>query len=69
MPADAWFDCPTTPGNQRLQSLLLCALVELPLADLCRWLSYHTHQIVERRILLLREWRRRPARPWAGRRR
>jgi hypothetical protein len=55
---DAWFDCMTTPGPQRWQSVALCFLVELPLAGLCLWLSYHTHQIAERRILLLRRRRR-----------
>lgn len=60
---DAWFDCVTTARPQVVQSIALCFLVELPLAGLCLWLSYHTHQIAERRILLLR---RRPAR---GRRR
>jgi hypothetical protein len=56
---DAWFDCMTTPAAQRWQSFLLCFLVELPLASLCLWLSYHTHQIAERRILLLRRRHRR----------
>lgn len=56
---DAWFDCLTTPWPQVWQSIALCFLVELPLAGLCAWLSYHTHQIAERRILLLR---RRPRR-------
>ena len=56
---DAWFDCMTTPASQRWQSFVLCILVELPLAGLCLWLSYHTHQIAERRILLLRRRRRR----------
>ncbi len=56
---DAWFDCMTTPASQRWQSFVLCFLVELPLAGLCLWLSYHTHQIAERRILLLRRRRRR----------
>ena len=60
---DAWFDCVTTPGPQLWLSLALCFLVELPLAGLCLWLSYHTHQIAERRILLLRR------RPRRGRRR
>jgi hypothetical protein len=54
---DAWFDCMTTPGPQLWQSLALCFLVELPLAGLCLWLSYHTHQIAERRIVLLRRRR------------
>ena len=56
---DAWFDCMTTPGPQRWQSIALCFLIELPLAGLCLWLSYHTHQIAERRILLLRRRHRR----------
>jgi len=56
---DAWFDCMTTPAAQRWESFLLCFLVELPLASLCLWLSYHTHQIAERRILLLRRRHRR----------
>lgn len=56
---DAWFDCMTTPASQRWQSFVLCFLVELPLAGLCLWLSYHTHQIAERRVLLLRRRRRR----------
>ena len=56
---DAWFDCMTTPASQRWQSFVLCFLVELPLARLCLWLSYHTHQIAERRVLLLRRRRRR----------
>jgi hypothetical protein len=43
----------TTPAHERWQSFLLCAVVELPLAALCLWLSYHTHQIAERRIRLL----------------
>ena len=60
---DAWFDCMTTPAGQRWQSFLLCALVELPLAAVCLWLSYHTHQIAGRRIrLLLRQRRGRGAR-------
>ncbi len=54
---DAWFDCLTTPWPQVLQSIVLCLLVELPLAALCLWLSYHTHQIAERRIRLLRRRR------------
>jgi hypothetical protein len=61
---DAWFDCMTTPGSSRWESIALCFLVELPLAGVCLWLSYHTHQIAERRILLLQ---RRPGRPAAGR--
>ena len=57
---DAWFDCMTTPAHERWQSFLLCGVVELPLAAVCLWLSYHTHQISERRIRLLLRQRRRP---------
>jgi hypothetical protein len=54
---DAWFDCMTTPGRSRLESIAACLLVELPLAAVCLWLSYHTHQIAERRIVLLQRQR------------
>jgi hypothetical protein len=50
---DAWFDCMTTPGSDRWRSIAFCFLVELPLAAVCLWLSYHTEQIGERRILIL----------------
>ena len=50
---DAWFDCMTTPGSDRWRSIAFCFLVELPLAAVCMWLSYHTEQIRERRILIL----------------
>ena len=50
---DAWFDVMTTPSRQRAESIAFCVLVELPLAAVCLWLSFHTHQIAERRILLL----------------
>ena len=58
---DAWFDCMTTPGSDRWQSIAFCFLVELPLAAVCLWLSYHTEQIGQRRILILqRRLDRRP---------
>ena len=50
---DAWFDCMTTPGNARWESIAFCFFAELPLAALCLWLSYHTEQIAEQRILIL----------------
>jgi hypothetical protein len=53
---DAWFDVMTSPAGDRLQSILLCVLVELPLAAVCGWLSYHTHQLAERRIRLAVRW-------------
>jgi len=50
---DAWFDVMTTPGNQVAESIVLAAVVELPLAAVCLWLSLHTEQLAERRITLL----------------
>jgi hypothetical protein len=50
---DAWFDVLTSPPSQLPESLLLAAAVELPLAGVCAWLSYHTAQLEERRIVLL----------------
>ncbi len=54
---DAWFDVMTTPSHQRLQSVVLAAAVELPLAGVCLWLSHHTQQLAERRIVLLQRHR------------
>ena len=50
---DAWFDVLTTPGAQRIESIGLAAFVELPLAAVCIWLSWHTQHLEERRIVLL----------------
>jgi hypothetical protein len=50
---DAWFDILTTPGAQVAESIVLAALVELPLAAVCLWLSLHTEHLAERRITLL----------------
>jgi hypothetical protein len=50
---DAWFDVMTSPGGQRLMPVALAVLVELPLAAVCVWLSYHTQQLAERRLVLL----------------
>jgi hypothetical protein len=50
---DAWFDVMTTPGPQLVESILLAALVELPRAAVCLWLSHDTEQLTERRIMLL----------------
>jgi hypothetical protein len=55
---DAWFDVLTTPGVQRIESILLAVLVELPLAAFCVWLSWHTQQLEERRIAALTRGRR-----------
>jgi hypothetical protein len=56
---DAWFDCLTSPARQLWQSILLAVVVELPLAAVCIWLSYHTEQLSQQRIVLLLR-RRRP---------
>ena len=63
---DAWFDVLTTPGVQRLESILLAVFVELPLAAFCIWLSWHTQQLEERRVAML--LRGRGARRGLGRR-
>jgi ABC-type proline/glycine betaine transport system permease subunit len=55
---DAWFDVMTTPGAQVIQSIVLAAVVELPLAGVCVWLSLHTQDLAERRIVLLMRRRR-----------
>jgi type IV secretory pathway component VirB8 len=55
---DAWFDVMTTLPGQRLEPVALAVLVELPLASVCVWLSFHTQQLAERRLVLL--LRRRP---------
>jgi hypothetical protein len=34
-------DVLTTPGVQRIESVALAAFVELPLASVCIWLSWH----------------------------
>jgi hypothetical protein len=50
---DAWFDIMTSPGGQRVVAVALAVLVELPLAAVCAWLSYHTQHLAERRMVLL----------------
>jgi hypothetical protein len=49
---DAWFDVMTTLPGQRLEPVALAAGVELPLASVCVWLSFHTQQLAERRLVL-----------------
>ncbi len=66
---DAWFDCMTTPASGRWESFLFCFCVELPLAALCLWLSYHSEQLAAERIRILQRLlrlRHRPA-PARGR--
>jgi hypothetical protein len=61
---DAWFDVMTTLPGQRLEPAALAVLVELPLASVCVWLSFHTQQLAERRlVLLLRRSPKTAARP------
>jgi hypothetical protein len=43
----------TTPASQVWESILLAVAVELPLAAICMWLSYHTQHLADRRIRLL----------------
>jgi hypothetical protein len=50
---DAWFDVTTSLPGQRAGSVGLALLVELPLASVCAWLSHHTQQLTEHRVLLL----------------
>ena len=47
---DAWFDILTSPRRQVLESVVLAVVIELPLAGVCAWLSYHTERLAERRI-------------------
>jgi hypothetical protein len=47
---DAWFDVVTSPRHQLPQAVVLAALIELPLAGVCAWLSYHTEHLADRRI-------------------
>lgn len=48
---DAWFDVTTTPaGPDLVVSVLLAALVELPLAALCLWIARHGDRMVARRL-------------------
>lgn len=50
---DAWFDIMTSPREQIFQAIVLAVCVELPLAAVCAWLSYHTEHLAERGIVLL----------------
>ncbi len=50
---DAWFDVVTSPPGQRMLAIVLAVGVELPLAMVCVWLSYHSEQLAEQRIVLL----------------
>jgi len=49
---DAWFDILTSPRHQVLGSIVLAVFIELPLAGVCGWLSYHTERVMDRSIRL-----------------
>jgi hypothetical protein len=49
---DAWFDIMTSPRQRIPEAIVLAAFVELPLAAVCAWLSYHTEHLAERGITL-----------------
>lgn len=63
---DAWFDVTTSLPGQRLESVALAVLIELPLASVCVWLSNHTQHLVERRIVLLLRRTSAPSRTQSG---
>jgi len=48
---DAWFDIMTSPRGQVPRAILEAAVVELPLAAVCGWLSYHTEHLTNRTII------------------
>ena len=47
---DAWFDVMTSPRHHLPEAIVLAVVIELPLAGVCAWLSYHTQHLVERAI-------------------
>jgi hypothetical protein len=51
---DGWFDVMTSPPDQILEAIILAVFVELPLAALCGWLSYHSEHLADQRIVLRR---------------
>jgi hypothetical protein len=60
---DAWFDVVTSPRHEMAQAIVLAVVIELPLASVCAWLSYHTEHLEARQLdlLLAHRWRRRAA--------
>ena len=59
------FDILTSPTtSERIQAVAAAVLLELPLAGVCLWLSYHTQEIAEQRLRLL--LRRQPRQGVAG---
>jgi hypothetical protein len=51
---DAWFDILTSSGHQIAESVLLAVVIELPLASVCAWLSFHTERLAERQVSVMR---------------
>ena len=51
--ADAWFDVMTSPRHQLPQAIVLAVVIELPLAGVCAWLSFHTEHLADRRLSVL----------------
>lgn len=47
---DAWFDVTTAGARDRLASVGLAVLIELPLAALCLWLAVHTQDLLGARV-------------------
>ncbi len=51
---DAWFDVVTAPRHRLLEAVVLAVVIELPLAGVCAWLSYHTERLADRSISVVR---------------
>jgi hypothetical protein len=51
---DAWFDVMTSPRHKLLEAIALAVVIELPLAGVCAWLSYHTEHLADHRISVVR---------------
>lgn len=63
---DAWFDVMTSSRHHVAQAIVLAVVIELPLAGVCGWLSYHTHHLAEHTISL--PIHRRDLRAFSGKR-
>lgn len=63
---DAWFDVLTTPRSELLVSVVLAAVVELPLAMICLWIALHASQVIEGRVMMLARRRVRDGSPAEG---
>jgi hypothetical protein len=49
---DVWFDVMTATRRQLPMSIASAVFIELPLAGVCAWLSYHTEHLAEQSIVL-----------------